>query len=338
MAQSVSGAWRALSALCQTAFGTAQPVTELLPFAGTDLTEPEAGTFFMNSDEINGALIADKHELLNVKLAAKHKAKATPATVALFASMALGNDTTAMIATTTAYTHKSTLSTALVSLLTRTLVENDGAKQFAFADVACTGFTISGQRNGYVELEADLIGSGREQIDATAKPAASAESYLTYKNADFLQGGTYNGSTVTGGTSIAARLESFKFSFKNNGKGIYNMGDASGFFGDIRRGQNANIDLEAAIELDATRAERTAFLAGTEYVMHIPIIGGIANGTAHFGVDIVLPRVVFNATKKAVKDGTLQAAGKFAVLNDPTYGGLIITATNMKSTSYAATA
>ncbi len=338
MAQSITGAWRAFSSLCQAAIGTAQPVTDVLPFGTTDLIEPEPSQFFTNKDEVTGVLTPTKHQLLNMKMSGKHKAKATPTSVALFVSMALGNDTTSIVGATTAYAHKSSVNAALVSLLTRTLVENDGAKQFSYVGVACTGFTLSGQRDGYVELEADLIGRGSEGADVTAQPAASAESYLTYQNCDFSPGGAYDGTLVTGGASIASRLVSFKLSFANNGKGIYAIGDSSGYMADIRRGQMVDISLEAEIEIDNTRAERAGLLAGTEQVMHIPIVGGVANGTAHFGVDIVLPRVVLNASKKAAKDGILQLAGKYTVLADPTYGAMDIRVTNLKSTSYAATA
>ena len=47
--------------------------------------------------------------------------------------------------------------------------------------------------------------------------------------------------------------------------------------------------------------------------MHIPIVGGVANGTAHYGVDIVLPRVVYKAAKKGAKDGLISIAAKYGI-------------------------
>src|SRR6185437_2000857 len=160
--QSIAGAWRALSALTQTAIGTGQPVTDLLTFAGTDLMEPEPGTFYTNKDEITGQSMATKHKLLNMKFAGKHKAKATPTMVALFSSMAMGSDTATLIGATTAYSHKIQLNKGMVEVPCRTLVENDGSQQFSFVGVACTGFTLSGQRGQFVEFEADLIGRASE--------------------------------------------------------------------------------------------------------------------------------------------------------------------------------
>jgi hypothetical protein len=337
MPQSLTGGWRAISDLCQTAIGTAQAATELLNFEGTDLMEPEPETFFENTTEITGSPLPTKHRLLNMKFAGKHKVKATPAVVGLFASMAMGSDTSAVVGATTAYTHKLQINPAVVELPYRTLIENDGNSQFSFVGVACTGFTLSGARGQFVEFEADLIGRASEAIDATAKPTANPESYLAYGDCNFFQGGAYDGTAVTGATSISAQLVNFKFSLKNNAKGKYNVGDGSGLVGAIRRGLMYTVELDAEIELE-DRSQRAALLAGTEYVVHIPIVGGVANGTAYYGVDIVLPRAVFKEAKKGVTDGILHVSGKYAILADPTYGACDIRVTNLFSHSYLATA
>lgn len=336
--QSISGAWRALSALAQTGIGTAQPVTDLLTFAGTDLMEPEPGTFYTNKDEITGQSMPTKHKLLNMKFAGKHKAKATPTMVALFASMAMGSEaSTTESGLTTAYVHKFQLNKGMIELPYRTLVENDGNQQFSFVGVACTGFTLSGQRDQFVEFEADLIGRASEGVDATAEPAANAESYLAYGDCTFHQGGAYDGTAVTGDTDISAQLVNFKLVVKNNAKGVYLVGDGSGNVGSIRRGLMFDVELDAEIEL-ADRSQRAALLAGTEMVTHIPLVGGVANGAAHYSVDVVLPRTVFQAAKKQGKDNVLSVAGKMAVLADPTYGAIDMRITNLHSMSYLATA
>ncbi|HZL56929.1 MAG TPA: phage tail tube protein [Bryobacteraceae bacterium] len=335
--QSLTGGWRAVSDLAQTAIGTAQPVTELLNFEGTDLMEPEPDVFFENTTEVTGSLLPTKHKLLNLKFAGKHKSKATPSVVGLFASMAMGSDTATVVGATTAYLHKMQLNAGLVELPYRTMVENDGNSQFSFPGVACSGFTLSGARGQFCEFEADLIGSASEGADATAKPAANAESYLAYGDCNFFAGGAYDGTTVTGAASLSGQLVNFKLAFKNNAKGKYNVGDSSGHVGAIRRGLTYSVELDAEIELE-DRSERAALLAGTEFVVHIPIVGGVANGAANYTVDIVLPRAVYKAAKKGVADGILKIAGKFAVLSDPVYGGFDLRVTNLFAHSYLATA
>lgn len=336
MPQSIIGAWRGFSLLKQANISTEKPVNTLLYFEGEPM-EPEPEKFVVNDNEVTGELLPTTARLLTKKFSDKHKSKAFPHLVGLFASMAMGKDTSTMVAETTAYRHKIEIDKTVVELPTRTMVENDGLAQKRFAGVACTGFTLSGQRGEFVEFEANLIGSGAEADDITSKPARVNESYLTYGDANLTRGGTFDGMAVTGGTNLSAPLKSFKVGFKNSGKGVYLFGDASGNVGSVRRGSRYEVDLEAELELEDA-SHRTALLAGTEYVMAIPIIGGTANGSAKYTIEVIAPRVVYKEAKKGVDDGTLKLAAKFAVLADPTYGGLIINVINLQQASYLAAA
>ena len=334
MPKSNIAAWRGFSLTKQADINTAAAVNTLLYFEGEPM-EPEPDTFYVNDGEVTGELLPTVSRLLNRKFAGKHKSKAFPHLVALFASQAMGKDTPTMVAATTAYKHKLEIDKTVVELPVRTMVENDGNTQNQFKGVACVGFTLSGQRGGFVEFEADLIGSGAEAADVTAKPARVAESYLTYQDVKLTRGGTFDGSTVTGGTDLSAQLMSFKLSFKNNGAGKHLFGDASGNMGSIRRGSKYEVDLEMEIELeDATH--RAALLAGTEYVVAIPMVGGTANGTAKYTVEAILPRVAYKEAKKGVDEGTLKVSAKFAVLSDPTYGGFVLNVINLQTASYLA--
>jgi hypothetical protein len=336
MPQSIIGAWRAFSLLKQADIATAQPVNTRLNFEGEPM-EPEPEKFYLNDDEVTGELLPTKTRLLTKKFSGKHKSKAFPHIVGLFASMAMGKDTPTLVGTTTAYKHKIEIDKTVGELPTRTMVENDGFNQKVYRGVACTGFTLSGQRGDFVEFEADLIGAGAEADDVTVKPDGVDESYLVYGDANLFRGGTFDGTAVTGGTSLSAPLRNFKFSFKNSGKGVYLFGDGSGNVGSIRRGSKFEAELEADLELEDS-SHRDALLAGTEYVMNIPIIGGTANGTAKYTIEVILPRVVYREAKKGVDDGTLKVASKFAVLAHPTYGGPIIHVINLQQASYLAAA
>jgi len=336
MPSSITGGWRAFSTLVQANIAAGQIANTSLPFEAGDLMEPEPETSFMNDSEITGEVLPTTYRLLNRKLTGKHKGKAFAHLVGLFASMAMGKDTVSTI-TGPAYKHQLEIEKGIVELPYRTMVENDGLAQVGLVGVACVGFTLSGQRGGFVEFEADLIGQAAEGPNALDKPARIAESYLAYGECNLTRGGTVAGGAVTGGTSLSADLVSFKLGFKNNGKGIYRIGDASGNIGQIRRGQTYAVDLEAELEIN-DQTHRTALLAGTEYVMNIPIIGGTAAGTAKYTIDVVLPRVVYTEAKKGVNDGILKIAAKFGVLADPTNGGLIINVINLQPTSYLAAA
>lgn len=332
MPKNILGAWRGFSTSVQADIATAQPVNTLLYFEGEPM-EPEADQHYLNTDEVTGEVLPTMARLLTKKFAGKHKGKATPHLVALFASMAMGKDTATVVGATTAYKHKLEIDKTIVELPKRTMIENDGYLQNKYTGMACTGFTLSGKRAGFVEFEADLIGTGVEAVDATAKPARVAESYLTYGDAKLYRGGAFDGTTVTGGTDLSAQLIDFKLTYKNGGKGAYLFGDPSGNAGSIRRGLKVEVDFEANLEIEDS-SHRNALLAGNEYVFWIPIVGSTANGTAKYTVEVILPRVAYREAKKGVDDGTLKVNGKFAVMADPTYGGLIINVINLQQQSY----
>jgi Phage tail tube protein len=332
MPKSMIGAWRGLSLMKQADIATAKPVDTLIYFTG-DPIEPEPEQFYSNADEITGELLPTVHRLLTRKLAGKHKSKAYSHLVALFASMAMGKDTSTKVGTTTAYKHKIEIDKSVVELPYRTMVENDGFAQFLYTGVACTGFQLTGQRGGFVEMEADLVGSASEANDVTAKPARVAESYLTYGDVKFLKGGIFDGTQVTGGTELSGSLLDFTVAMKNNGKGAYLMGDNSGRVGRIQRGDKYNVDFKAKFELE-DQNHRTDFLAETEFVGYLPLVGGIANGTAKYGVEIIFPRLAYKAAKKGADSGTLTVSAEFEVLSDPAYGPFVMFVTNLQAASY----
>ena len=281
MPKKITGAWRGLSLVKQTNISTAAAVDTLLIHDGEPIeTEPEQ--LYVGTDEINNEVFPTTHRLLTSKLAGKHKGKATPHLVALFASQCMGKDTVTQVAETTAYKHKLEIDKTINELPYRSLVENDGNTQKIHTGVACAGFQISGQRGQFVEFEADLIGAGVEAVDATAKPSRVAESYLCYQDVTITRGGTFDGSTITGGTILTGALKEFSIAVKNNAKGHYLMGDSTGAYGRITRGLRYEVDLKVKFELeDATH--RAALLAGTELVLAIPDCGrrGQRHGPLH---------------------------------------------------------
>jgi hypothetical protein len=337
MPYSVNGGWRGFSLLKQVDNVTAKTVNTLLYYEGEPI-ETQANNFWMNKGEITGDLLPTQARILNKKLAGKHKSKLHPHIVGLLASMAMGKDTVSAVGATTAYNHKLEIDKTVVELPKRTMIENDGFEQTRFIGVGCTGFKISAKENDFVDFEADLMGTGLEVLnDPTAKPARVNESYMAYNDAKFYRGGTFNGTTVTGETDFSASLIGFDLEFKNEGKGRYQFGDASGTMAAIRRGQSYTCDFGAEIELEDA-SHKAALLAGTEYVVRIPIEGEVANGAAKYKVEIILPRVRYAEANKKQNDGILAINGKFAVMSDPAYGGLIINVVNLQQANYLAAA
>ena len=334
--RNIIGGWRAVSLTKQANITTAVAVNTLLPFMG-DPMESAVNTNYVNSDQITGNLLATRHKVLNYKMEGKHKDKATPHLIALFASQCMGKDTATAVAASTAFLHKLEIDQAVVELPYRTMVENDGDKQWRFPGVTCVGFTLSGKRGEFLDFEADLVGRDEVEEDGTvvsltAKPALVAESYLTYCDANLKQGGTFTGGTHTGApTVISSQVKDFKFSFKNGGSGKYLFGDASCAVGQIRRGKNYEAMLEATIEID-DRAYRSQMRQGTEFVMSIPIVGEIANAAVRYSAELLFPKVaLMEAPKKVEDDGALAYAGKFQI-----FDSFFLNITNLHSTSYLA--
>lgn len=324
--KSITGAWRALSlATSADLTATVAGGLQLLNFKGEDFLEAEPETYYENKDEATGELGPTKHLILNKKLTGKHKCKATSSAIGLFAAMCCGSDTFTANGGNTVGTHIIRPNKAVVDCLGRTFYENDGDAQFKYTGVVCSGFTVSGQRGQFVDLEVDLIGSAAEVTDATAKPAALNESYLAYGNCSLYLGGAYDGTAVTGGTDTSAKMIDFKIGVKNGAKGTYLMGDSSGKVGAIRRGMQFDFDLEANIEIH-DRTARTALLAGTEFVLRIPLVGEQIGVTgSNFGAEFVFPRLAYKEVKKATSDGLLKIGAKYSVLADATYGLMVLT-------------
>jgi hypothetical protein len=333
--KNIIGGWRGVSLTKQNVIATAVPVNTLLPFMG-DPMESAVNVNYVNTEQVTGNLLATRHKVLNYKTEGKHKDKATPHLIALFASMAMGRDTSTAVAASTAYKHALEIDQALVELPYRTMVENDGDKQWRFAGIACTGFTLSGSRGQFLEFEADLAGRDEvledgSTVPLTAKPALVNESYLTYCDANLKKGGTFAAGAHTGGTVISPQLKDFKFSFKNGGAGKYLFGDASCAVGTIRRGKNYEAMVEATIEID-DRAYRTEMREGTEFVMSIPIGGEIANAAVRYSVELLFPKVaLMEAPKKIEDDGALAYAGKFQIFDN-----FFMNITNLQAASYLA--
>ena len=326
MPDNIIGGWRGVSLLTQADIASAKAVNTLIPFTGDPL-EPQAANVYRNTDQVTGGYFATRRKILNFKFEGKHKDKLTPHLAGLFASMAMGKAAVAPIATTTAFRHTFRIASAADlpsgQLPFRTLIENDGAKQFRNPGLACRGFMISGGRDQFCEFEADLIGRGDEVDETTpgpptAKPPQVLESYMTYADVNLRKGSVWDdvGETITtAGTLVSADLVDFKFEFKSNAQGQYLCGDGSRLVGRVNRGRNYEATLEATLEI-SDRTYRTELRTDTYFGLHLPIEGEVANGAAKYLVELILPRVALEEAPKKVSDsGALIISAKFGVLD-----------------------
>lgn len=323
---SVSGAWRGFSLAKEAAFGTAQTVDTSLPFSGEPM-DTVPGKVWNNNDEFTGELAPTAIQTLTWKMEAKHAQLAQPHNLALFLAWLMGSHTpsTADAGPPITYKHKIVMDKTAIELPTRTVREWDGYKGLEYPGVVCSQVDISAEREDFVKLEATLLGSGEETVitpDPT-RPSQVSESYLTYGDTDIKTGGTYNGTVISGGTSIATRVRNFKLSLKNGAKLDYLFNDNTGYAGRAIRQRLLGAELEMSLEFN-DRTEKAALLAGTTFALEIPIVGGVHHDTFHYEARFIFPKVAYNATKKGVDDGLLLLNAGFQVMADATYGPLDI--------------
>lgn len=338
MPKSTLGAWRSFSTLAQVAIATAQASGQRRYEFEGDFIEPQANTFYMNEAEATGGAAPDNHLLLNRKYEGSHGSKLFPDLAGIMLASVLGQDSVAAVGATAAYRHTITPALNPDSCVLRTVLENDGTNQKQYLGVAVKSVTLKGSRGEFMTLEANLIGRGAEATDATAKPANSGESYLHYQQVNFTKGGTFDGTSVSGGTSMSAALIDFEAGFDNNAVGDYHFGDATGLVGAIAPNltNKYGLPLSANFEME-DETLRNDLLAGTEFVVSIPMVGGVADGAANYEVNLIYPRVVLKEVNKRRQDGRRRMAASFAVLSDPTYGAVVAQVVNLHASSYVAT-
>jgi hypothetical protein len=81
-------------------------------------------------------------------------------------------------------------------------------------------------------------------------------------------------------------------------------------------------------------AHKTGLINGTEYVLNIPIAGSVipgGSGAFNYSVNLIFPKVVYRQAKKTRDGQELIVNAEFQVLEDPTYGSVIVQVINEQS-------
>jgi len=342
----ITGGFRGLSTAKEAAYGTPATVDTAFNFEG-EPTDIEINNAQENGDEITGLNEPDSHEILNYKLDGSHQQRVTPHNIAQFLGMVLGKVTTDQPDVTNnsaVYRHWFERDLVNVDLPPFTLIENDGVATKQYSGIFGKTLKISGQRDDFLRMEATFGGMGKEEASGVGKPAVVAESYLRYGDAVFTRGGSLSG-TVAGGTlavgggptAFKIDLRSFEWSVDNQAIPIYEIGDSSGYVSRVERGDKFVHSLSAVFEMQDD-SHKSGLIAGTEYVLNIPIIGGAisganTDGSQNYTVDLIFPKVVYQGAKKGRDGEAMIVNADFMVLEDATFGSAIVRVIN-KQTAY----
>lgn len=335
----ITTGWRGLSIARETTIGAPAAVDAAFNFEGppVDIEINEART---DEDEITGLNEPGRHEILNWKLEGAHTQRSTPHNLAYFLACALGKVTTQTPDSSTdpaVRRHWIERDLVGVELPTVTLVEFDGVAQKRFPGVFVKSVKVNGERNDFLKLEAQLGGMGKEESISIAKPAVVAESYLRYGDVEFTRGGSLSGSVAGGDLAVGgspasfkADLRSFSWTIDNQAIPVYEMGDNTGYVSRVERGDRFTHELSAVFEMQDD-AHKTGLVNGTEYVLNIPIAGGVipgGGGSFNYSADLIFPRVVYREAKKDRDGQALIVNAEFQVLEDGDYGSVIVKVVN----------
>ncbi|PIQ96542.1 MAG: hypothetical protein COV67_09020 [Nitrospinae bacterium CG11_big_fil_rev_8_21_14_0_20_56_8] len=338
----ITTGWRGFSTAKEAAYGSPATVDTLFNFEGppTDIAPNQTAT---DENEITGYVDAAKHEVLNWKLDGAHRQRALPHNAAFFAALVLGQVTTDQpdnVNDPLAYRHWIERDLTSPAMKSVTLIEFDGVAQKRYPGIFGKSFKLTGQRNDFLKLEAEFGGMGKEEASAIARPAQVAESYLRYGDIDFSRGGSLSGSVAGGNlalggspASFKGALKSFEYAVNANPQTLYEMGDGSGFVTRVERGDRWTHALKAVFEM-ADDTHKTGLTAGTEYVLHIPVTGGVisgGSGNLNYAVELIFPKVVYREAAKDRDGHVVTVNADFQVLEDPTYGSVIVKVLNKQS-------
>lgn len=338
----VNAGWRAFSLAKETSYGTAQStIDQLLHFEGApaDVTINNQET---NENEITGLTDVSSREIITYGLEFQHAQRMLPHNSALFLAMCMGKVTTDQpdnVNAPNTYRHYLERDLTLPELKSVTMIENDGSEQKQYPGIYCKGITLSGERDSFCKIEADLGGSGQESTDVTGKPNQVGESYMRFGDVTVNRGGSFSGSVAGGDlahggspTDLSAKVRSFSYKVENNANPVYEMGDQSKYVSRVERGRRWSHELNVQFELE-DGSHHTGLTQGMEYAFSLPIVGSLIEDTYNYRCTLYFPKVVYREAKKSEDDGTLLVDAVFEVLEDATYGSVIAEVHN-KVTSY----
>jgi hypothetical protein len=153
---------------------------------------------------------------------------------------------------------------------------------------------------------------------------------------DFLVkiGGKWDGTTLLGGHTVQADINSLKWSFNNNLKVEFTPGAGSGAYANraLRDGrtQTLSFDRKFADYIMGNYADLR------EYFVFYAIAEGAVYDTPHkYTVELILPRVAVMSCDPKLDGKRLSEPVEIKVLEDPTYGSAILNVKNKQAT-YAA--
>lgn len=163
-------------------------------------------------------------------------------------------------------------------------------------------------------------------------PARITETPLMVSNMNLIVGGGWNGSAFVGGRTLSAEMKQLVWTFNNNLKVEYVPG-AGGLYAarGMRDGRAQTIKLDREFREFITQQH----MADNDSMgLYILAKGDMYDGTYYYQVEIIFPKVGIVTAPISVDGKRLAEAGDILVMEDSTYGSVIVNVQN-KQTGYA---
>lgn len=164
-------------------------------------------------------------------------------------------------------------------------------------------------------------------------PSRVTETPLRIAQMTFKAGGTWNGSAFQGGREMNSEIKSIEYSLNNNGAVEFVPGAGDAYANRYVRGgrvQALKLNREAR---DYNMQQR---IDDSEYFGVYILCEGVVYDDPHkYQVEFIFPRVAILAAPWTVDGKRLAEAGDMRVLEDETYGSVIVKVKNLEET-YAA--
>jgi hypothetical protein len=166
-----------------------------------------------------------------------------------------------------------------------------------------------------------------------AFPARVAETPLRVAELTVKTGGKWTGSAFAGGKTLAAEVRSIEWSFKNNFEVEFTPGAGGAYASRVFRGGR-----EQTLKLDR---EFRDFILGQSisdndtFGVYLLCEGAVYDDPHKYQVEIIFPKCAVMSAPLSVDGKVVAEAGDLVVLEDATYGSVIVKVKNLQA-AYAA--
>jgi len=158
-------------------------------------------------------------------------------------------------------------------------------------------------------------------------PARVSETPLRVSELEFTLGGKWNGSAFVGGRSLGAEINSIEHSLSNNGQVEFVPGGGGSYASQyFRDGREQTLVLDREFRDYIVRN----YMDENEYFGARILAEGAEFDTGHnYGVEIIFPRLGVLKAPVTANGKRLAEKGDMAVLEDDTYGSVIVKVKNL---------